>query len=188
MCPCMFGFQAVGIAAGSCASCFQSCCYGAFTVGGGLFAHCTRAGMTGLGWCCCGSPILTIIWAVITVLGIITAVMYFTGTFLAIKLGVEKLWCQFENLFHSEKKDCSGAQNITTVSASPWTDSYGNFSQTDFIQPQHAALLGPAEESDTKSDESIVMILGMCSMVLLGVLILMLVRRRYRNRRQYSIV
>ena len=54
MCPCMFGFQAVGIAAGSCASCFQSCCYGAFTVGGGLFAHCTRAGMTGLGWCCCG--------------------------------------------------------------------------------------------------------------------------------------
>ena len=27
MCPCLFGFHSAGVAAGSCASCFQSCCY-----------------------------------------------------------------------------------------------------------------------------------------------------------------
>ena len=210
----MFGFQAVGIAAGSLASCFQSCCYGAFTAGGGLFAHCTSAGMTGLGWCCCGSPILTGIWAVITVLGIIVAVMYFTGTFLVIKIGVEKLWfqftgtflviklsveklwCQFENLFHSHPQNCSIVQNSTTTEIPFYPgDEATDINATEISQfknqieslPEPASLF--EDESDDTWQPSLVVSMVMCTMALLAVLLIIkLTRKKTGRRREYTIV
>eukprot|EP00090_Calanus_glacialis_P035460 TRINITY_DN60542_c0_g1_i1.p1 TRINITY_DN60542_c0_g1~~TRINITY_DN60542_c0_g1_i1.p1 ORF type:complete len:194 (-),score=35.28 TRINITY_DN60542_c0_g1_i1:25-606(-) len=193
MCPCMFGFQAIGIAAGSCASCFQSCCYGAVTAGGGLFAHCTSAGMTGLGWCCCGSPILTVIWAVITVLGIIIAALYFTGTFTMIKLGVLKLWCQFENFFYSKPLNCSATQNSTVSPENFTLSSSTNSTQMKIshVKDEMEFLPGPQAldhgYSDTTWEPSMVVILGMC---VVAVLLLMFIVRVTKKtvRRQYVIV
>ena len=61
MCPICFGFARLGIQAGS------------------IAASCTSAGMTGLGYCCCASPIITCILVVLGVLIAIGMIFYFTG-------------------------------------------------------------------------------------------------------------
>ena len=84
MCPCMFGFTRVGVAAGSCAACFQSCCYGAMVPDGSCFAQCTSAGMRGKGYSCCATPHLTCFWLGIALLLAGGLALYLTGAYMEV--------------------------------------------------------------------------------------------------------
>eukprot|EP00092_Neocalanus_flemingeri_P021548 GFUD01023370.1.p1 GENE.GFUD01023370.1~~GFUD01023370.1.p1 ORF type:complete len:269 (-),score=30.29 GFUD01023370.1:93-899(-) len=83
----MFGFGRSGPESGSCASNYQSCCYGGNTPSGGCFACCQRRGMSDdESGCCCCSFLLFIIGAVFIAFGVLFC--YYPDTVRSIELAI----------------------------------------------------------------------------------------------------